>query len=119
MIFHVGCFISTIFLIANPFILPSSKAMIICRGILVVITVNFLIFACHKGYGSIINKFLSSKYWIPLAKMALSIYLCSLYVQIVLQSFDIGTFMKYRAPLESYSVRYEVKMLIFIMFLAA
>ncbi|KAL9976327.1 hypothetical protein ACROYT_G013617 [Oculina patagonica] len=35
----------------------------------------WVIYACHKGYGSLVNKFLSASYWIPLSRLTYSAYL--------------------------------------------
>ncbi|KAJ7365133.1 hypothetical protein OS493_007782 [Desmophyllum pertusum] len=35
----------------------------------------WVIYACNKGYGSLVNKFLSASYWIPLSRLTYSAYL--------------------------------------------
>lgn len=39
------------------------------------LSVGWIIVACHFGVGSIVNKILSNKAWIPIAKISLSLYL--------------------------------------------
>ncbi|XP_074618174.1 nose resistant to fluoxetine protein 6-like isoform X2 [Acropora palmata] len=40
----------------------------------------WVIYACNKGYGSLVNKFLSASYWIPLSRLTYSAYLLHLLV---------------------------------------
>ncbi|XP_068723591.1 nose resistant to fluoxetine protein 6-like [Montipora capricornis] len=40
----------------------------------------WVIYACNKGYGSLVNKFLSASYWIPLSRLTYSAYLLHLMV---------------------------------------
>ena len=35
----------------------------------------FAVFACHNGYGGVINTFLSQKFWIPLSRLTFTAYL--------------------------------------------
>ena len=35
----------------------------------------FVVFACHNGYGGVINTFLSMKFWIPLSRLTFTAYL--------------------------------------------
>lgn len=35
----------------------------------------WIIFACHTGAGGTVNRFLSSKYWMPIGRLGLSLYL--------------------------------------------
>jgi len=35
----------------------------------------FAVFACHNGYGGVINTFLSMKFWIPLSRLTFTAYL--------------------------------------------
>ncbi|XP_073233069.1 nose resistant to fluoxetine protein 6-like [Porites lutea] len=39
------------------------------------LAVAWVVYACHKGYGSLVNKFLSASYWIPLSRLTYSAYL--------------------------------------------
>lgn len=39
------------------------------------LSVGWIIVACHFGVASVVNKILSNKVWIPLAKISLSLYL--------------------------------------------
>jgi peptidoglycan/LPS O-acetylase OafA/YrhL len=39
------------------------------------VSICWIIFACHFGFGGLVNKFLSSKFWMPIGKLGLSIYL--------------------------------------------
>lgn len=48
------------------------------------ISLFWIIFACVKGYGGIINSILSHSYWQPLARLSYSIYLIHLYLQYIL-----------------------------------
>lgn len=43
--------------------------------ILWTVHVAWIIFACHSGIGGFVNKFLSSKVWIPMSKIGYSFYL--------------------------------------------
>ena len=39
------------------------------------LALGWIIFSCHKGYGGIVNSFLSWKAWIPLSKLTYAAYL--------------------------------------------
>lgn len=39
------------------------------------VSLSVIVFACHNGYGWLINSFLSMKLWIPLARMTFNAYL--------------------------------------------
>ncbi len=39
------------------------------------IALALLVFACHNGYGGVINSFLSMKLWIPLSRLTFNAYL--------------------------------------------
>ena len=39
------------------------------------LALGWIIFSCHKGYGGIVNSFLSWKAWIPLSKLTYGAYL--------------------------------------------
>jgi len=39
------------------------------------LSLSWIIFACHRGHGGVVNSFLSLPQWIPLARISLSIYL--------------------------------------------
>ncbi|XP_068725527.1 nose resistant to fluoxetine protein 6-like [Montipora capricornis] len=39
------------------------------------VALAWVIYACNKGYGSLVNKFLSASYWIPLSRLTYSAYL--------------------------------------------
>jgi peptidoglycan/LPS O-acetylase OafA/YrhL len=41
----------------------------------------WIIFACHSGHGGVVNRFLSSKYWMPLARLSYCLYLVSPVIQ--------------------------------------
>ncbi|KAG5675343.1 hypothetical protein PVAND_005253 [Polypedilum vanderplanki] len=70
---------SVILIMLCPFVSwPVPKYLAIIIGLLWIVATNIVIYACHKNYGGIINDFLSLKIWIPISKMALSIYLVSL-----------------------------------------
>ncbi|CAH3041576.1 unnamed protein product, partial [Pocillopora meandrina] len=43
----------------------------------------WVIYACNKGYGSLVNKFLSASYWIPLSRLTYGAYLLHAIVLIV------------------------------------
>ncbi|XP_029182927.2 nose resistant to fluoxetine protein 6-like [Acropora millepora] len=43
----------------------------------------WVIYACNRGYGSLVNKFLSASYWIPLSRLTYSAYLMHPIVLIV------------------------------------
>jgi peptidoglycan/LPS O-acetylase OafA/YrhL len=58
-----------------PFSFPAEKHFGIIYGLLLIFAVTFLIYACHKGYGGAVNRFLSSKFWFPISKMSHTIYL--------------------------------------------
>ncbi|KAG5675344.1 hypothetical protein PVAND_005254 [Polypedilum vanderplanki] len=69
---------SVILILLCPFVSwPVPKYLAIIIGLLWIVATNIVIYACHKNYGGIINDFLSLKIWIPISKMALSIYLVS------------------------------------------
>ena len=38
--------------------------------------VALMIYACHNGFGGVINKFLSWSFWIPLSRLSFMAYLC-------------------------------------------
>ena len=39
------------------------------------LALGWIVFSCHKGYGGVINSFLSWKAWIPLSKLTYAAYL--------------------------------------------
>lgn len=39
------------------------------------VTIAWVIYACHSGYGGFVNKFLSSRLWIPVGRIGFSLYL--------------------------------------------
>ena len=39
------------------------------------LALGWIIFSCHKGYGGVVNSFLSWKAWIPLSKLTYAAYL--------------------------------------------
>ena len=41
----------------------------------------WVIYACHSGHGGVVNRFLSSKFWIPLARLSYCLYLVSPVIQ--------------------------------------
>lgn len=43
--------------------------------------IAWLIYASHRGCGGIVNRILSSRFWIPLSKLSYSLYLISSVVQ--------------------------------------
>lgn len=57
------------------------RIIYIMSVLLWIISLMSIIFICHLGYDGVINRFLSSKYWIPISKMALSIYTITIHVQ--------------------------------------
>jgi peptidoglycan/LPS O-acetylase OafA/YrhL len=72
----------SIFIVALlPLTLPIEKYLGILYGLSFIFANTFIIYACHSGYGGIVNDFLSSKFWIPISKMALSIYLFGIIAQ--------------------------------------
>lgn len=71
-------YLSIIFILIFPFLRLRQKYFEIIFGLLWIIATNVIIYVCHRGHGGLINAFLSLKIWIPLSKMALSIYLVSL-----------------------------------------
>jgi peptidoglycan/LPS O-acetylase OafA/YrhL len=75
----------SIFIVALlPLTLPIEKKLGILYGLSFIFANTFIIYACHSGYGGMVNDFLSSKLWIPVSKMALSIYLFGMIAQGVL-----------------------------------
>ena len=40
------------------------------------IGIALMIYACHNGFGGVINKFLSWSFWIPLSRLSFMAYLC-------------------------------------------
>jgi hypothetical protein len=75
----------SIFIVALlPLALPIEKYLGILYGLSFIFANTFIIYACHSGYGGMVNDFLSSKFWIPISKMALSIYLFGIIAQGVL-----------------------------------
>ena len=45
------------------------------------LALGWVIFSCHKGYGGVVNSFLSWKAWIPLSKLTYAAYLIHLDLQ--------------------------------------
>jgi hypothetical protein len=41
----------------------------------------WIIYACHLGHGGVVNRFLSSKYWMPLSRLSFCLYLVSTVIQ--------------------------------------
>lgn len=48
------------------------------------IAVAIVVFLCIKGYGGIVNKFLSWKVFMPLGRLCFCVYLISMYLQMIL-----------------------------------
>lgn len=48
------------------------------------VVIAWIIFACLKGYGGVVNKFLSWRVFVPLGRLCFCMYLTSGHVQIVL-----------------------------------
>ncbi|XP_055370764.1 uncharacterized protein LOC129605191 [Condylostylus longicornis] len=48
------------------------------------IALSYIVFACHKGYGGIINDFLSWPFWQPFSRITYSIYIVHLAFQYVI-----------------------------------
>lgn len=46
------------------------------------LSIGWIIFACHFKMGGIVNRILSNSFWIPIAKISLSLYLMHSIVQI-------------------------------------
>ena len=38
--------------------------------------IALMIYACHNGFGGVVNKFLSWSFWIPLSRLSFMVYLC-------------------------------------------
>ena len=55
------------------------------------IGIALMIYACHNGFGGVINKFLSWSFWIPLSHLTFMAYLC----HIIVLSLMYGT-MRFR-----------------------
>ena len=47
------------------------------------LALGWIVFSCHKGYGGILNDFLSWECWIPLAKLTFGAYLNHITVQVM------------------------------------
>ena len=45
------------------------------------LALGWVIFSCHKGYGGVVNSFLSWKAWIPLSKLSYAAYLIHPHLQ--------------------------------------
>jgi hypothetical protein len=45
------------------------------------LTLAWIIYACHSGRGGVVNRFLSSKYWMPLSRLSFCLYLASTVIQ--------------------------------------
>ena len=43
----------------------------------------WIVFSCHKGYGGVINSFLSWRAWIPLSKLTYGAYLIHITCQMI------------------------------------
>jgi hypothetical protein len=72
---RLGLYVSIGFIFAFTCLYPSTKVLTTCYLAIFIFATSFIIYACHNGHGGLVNDFLSSKYWMPLAKMSLSIYL--------------------------------------------
>jgi peptidoglycan/LPS O-acetylase OafA/YrhL len=48
------------------------------------ISISWVIFACVKGYGWLVNDFLSWKVFMPLGRLCYCVYLVSLHLQMIL-----------------------------------
>ena len=69
------------------------------------VSVAWIIFACVKGYGGLINSFLSWKAFIPLGRLCFCVYLVSLHLQMIL-SFSQKQAMTF-APYNMVKLRYK------------
>lgn len=49
------------------------------------LSISWVIFACIKGYGGLVNSFLSWSVFMPLGRLCFCVYLVSLHVQMALQ----------------------------------
>ena len=67
-------FITNIYAIIGDIVIFNSLLIGFVR-ILWGISVAWVIFACHSGFGGFLNEFLSSKYWLPAGKIGYSFYL--------------------------------------------
>ena len=47
------------------------------------LALGWIVFSCHKGYGGVLNDFLSWEAWVPLAKLSFGAYLNHITVQVV------------------------------------
>lgn len=66
----------------SPLISPQFELFLFTFGRLIwTCCIIAIIFICHRGYGGIVNSFLSWKYFTPIAKMGLSFYLASAGIQ--------------------------------------
>jgi peptidoglycan/LPS O-acetylase OafA/YrhL len=46
-----------------------------------VLSVTIIIYSCYRGYGGVVNDFLSWKYWLPISRLSYSIYMAGSSVQ--------------------------------------
>ena len=47
------------------------------------LALGWIVFSCHKGYGGVLNDFLSWECWVPLAKLSFGAYLNHITVQVI------------------------------------
>merc|ERR1712062_43480 len=47
------------------------------------LALGWIVFSCHKGYGGVLNDFLSWECWVPLAKLSFGAYLNHITVQVM------------------------------------
>ncbi|KAG5675347.1 hypothetical protein PVAND_005257 [Polypedilum vanderplanki] len=71
----IGFYFSIIYILFFIITGRFTKFYAILINIFWIVTTNILIYACHKGFGGMTNYFFSMKIWIPISKMALTIYL--------------------------------------------
>lgn len=89
--------LAVIFVNIYPLALVLNIDYVFYYGIIWMLSIVMIIFICHNGYGGIVDRHLSSKYWIPVSKIALSIYLVTPCIQSLIitmrtnpiESFDI------------------------------
>ncbi|KAG5670010.1 hypothetical protein PVAND_000297 [Polypedilum vanderplanki] len=89
-------YITIIPMFVYPFVHPMDRNLEIFYSFFYIFAVNFIIFACYRGFGGIINQFLSSNMFIVPSRVILSFTLCLPLIQgfrtlLELEAFDVFT----------------------------
>uniref|UniRef100_A0A0N5APQ7 NRF domain-containing protein n=1 Tax=Syphacia muris TaxID=451379 RepID=A0A0N5APQ7_9BILA len=80
------------------------------------LSLAYITVACHYGYGGLIGKFISSRYWIPFGRLSFSVYLlhfCVIIwligitdVQLIYSTSIHSMFLYFKSPIENAFIKF-------------